>query len=276
MGQCYINMVVVRIVRSGKPRDSGRTLDLSLYPRLRVNTMDSKKLVSIPELFSASNNPNTTAPKHIIIHGGAGMGKSTLCKKTMHDYLNQGMWNNLFDLILWIPLQRLKHRSQQNHTLESAFYNLYFYSNLKDGKDLAIELGGAILDAARKDRILLILDGLDEVSQEWEPDTPMHSLLGTTPGSSTSYHYLQTIQLGHEQFRFIRHETGDSWFHQGAGRSIRDDSYGGRFSKSGSFRHWQPRYPTPHSYSCSTRRSVLQLGSQFHVRIQGKVNDLAL
>jgi hypothetical protein len=57
-----------------------------------------------------------------------------------------------------------------------VLHALYF-SELTGGIDTAAELAQMLLEPSQKDRILLILDGLDEVSQEWEYETPMQNLL---------------------------------------------------------------------------------------------------
>lgn len=46
------------------------------------------------------------------------------------------------------------------------FHDLYF-SELEEGGDLVRELVELLEDPARKSKILFILDGLDDVSQEW-------------------------------------------------------------------------------------------------------------
>ena len=168
-------MVLVERVRAVDPTKAS---ELSLFSRLKVDTVEEEKHIGICELFVAPRTSDHGAipPRRILIHGRAGVGKTTLCKKIMHDHINDGLWSDIFDMILWIPLQKLKRRSQQNSTLKGAFYDLYF-AHLTDGDDLALELEKRITHPAYIDRILLILDGLDEVSQEWEPDTPMHNLL---------------------------------------------------------------------------------------------------
>lgn len=165
MERCYINMVLIKEARSSSPSTES---DFSLWSRPSIATVDQGEHVSIPGLFMTA--------KRILIHGRAGVGKSTLCKKIMYDHINDGLWSDLFDLILWIPLRRLKRSSQQNGTLENAFYDLYF-SDRSDGHALAVELKNTVMDVTQRDRVLLILDGLDEVSQAWEPETPMHNLL---------------------------------------------------------------------------------------------------
>ncbi len=168
-------MVIVERVRAVDPTKAS---ELSLFSRLKVETVEEEKHIGICELFVAPRTSDHGAipPRRILIHGRAGVGKTTLCKKIIHDHINDGLWSDIFDMILWIPLRSLNRRSQQNNTLKGAFYDLYF-AHLTDGDDLALQLEKRITDSAYKNRILLILDGLDEVSQEWEPGTPMHNLL---------------------------------------------------------------------------------------------------
>jgi adenylate kinase family enzyme len=55
----------------------------------------------------------TLEPRRIYIHGRPGVGKTTLCKKAVHDCLHQGVWKDLFDRILWIPLRNLTSHNNE-------------------------------------------------------------------------------------------------------------------------------------------------------------------
>ncbi|KAL4944690.1 hypothetical protein BDV06DRAFT_220092 [Aspergillus oleicola] len=178
MDQCYINLAILEQPFSAKTRKSENSEHFSLFARLRVDSIKEERQVSLVNLFEPRNlsNGKSVLPKRVFIHRRAGVGKTTLCKKIVHDHLSQGMWRERFDLILWIPLRRLKPLPNKALTLESVLHTLYF-SEVTRGMDTAADLVQTLLDPSQKDRILLILDGLDEVSQEWEPDTPKHNLL---------------------------------------------------------------------------------------------------
>jgi hypothetical protein len=113
--------------------------------------------------------------RRILIRGRAGVGKTTLCKKFVHDFIHHGMWKGLFDRILWIPLRNIKKVSKEGYNLEGLFLQEYFSQNPK-GKDLAHELWVA-LDATEYNRTVLLLDGLDEVSNDLDEGSKMFNLL---------------------------------------------------------------------------------------------------
>lgn len=91
------------------------------------------------------------------------MGKSTLCKKMVHDYIHEYIWSEFFDRVLWVPLRKLKGRSKPGYNLERFLSDEYF-SESEDREDLTKALWRTIHH--NKDRTLFILDGLDEVSQD--------------------------------------------------------------------------------------------------------------
>lgn len=179
MDQCYINLAVVEQLHSTKKSSTSQSSPFSIFARLKVETIDEDRRVHLTRLFDSRKQPDDTnfTPKRILIRGRAGVGKTTLCKKIVYDYLHHNMWHQLFDLLLWIPLRRLKKdKPPEKYTLVDLFYDIYF-SEHEEGRALAGELSELLEDPYKKDRTLLILDGLDEVSQEWNPETPMHNLL---------------------------------------------------------------------------------------------------
>ncbi|GKZ88092.1 hypothetical protein AnigIFM59636_007052 [Aspergillus niger] len=150
----------------------------SLFSRLKVEAVDSHDQVSLQTLFDPRKDSvgSTFLPRRILIEGRAGVGKTTLCKKIVHDYLYQGMWRNLFSMVLWIPLRRLKSTSNTTRTLNTVLYDLFF-AHLPDGKVVAESLQRIMFDSSPGRKLLLILDGLDEVAEEWNSETPMYNLL---------------------------------------------------------------------------------------------------
>lgn len=181
MDQCYINLAIVE--QSGqdggpsKKRDAARQLfPFSLPARLKVETPDKKIQIELPTIFNPRKEPDgqTTHPRRILIRGRAGVGKTTLCKKSVHDYVTHGIWSKLFDRVLWIPLRKLKGRRGVRYNLEELFYDEYF-SQHPEGRALSNALWRT-LDASG-DRSLFILDGLDEVSQVLDGDDDMSRFL---------------------------------------------------------------------------------------------------
>lgn len=74
------------------------------------------------------------------------------------------MWRDLFDLVLWVPLRnlKLKERRIAGYNLGNLFHH-EFFSQHPEGSKLADALWHA-LQNTKSDRVLFILDGLDEVS----------------------------------------------------------------------------------------------------------------
>ncbi|KAL3467203.1 hypothetical protein BJX64DRAFT_283926 [Aspergillus heterothallicus] len=177
MHQCYINMGLVQGIKPVEGDTGGQSLPLSLLPRLKVEAMEEGDEVNLPDLFEPrSNSGRAISPSRILIQGRAGVGKTTLCKKMVHDYLYQGMWSTLFRVILWIPLRNLKGSSSANRTLDRVFHEVFF-SDVPKGKVLAEKLQDIVFNPSDNQNVLFILDGLDEVSQEWEVGTPEYNLL---------------------------------------------------------------------------------------------------
>ncbi|KAI1506278.1 hypothetical protein F5X99DRAFT_415518 [Biscogniauxia marginata] len=145
MEQCYINLAIVEQLRENthcsddRPTDTAsQPLPFSLPSRLKVETPDKKLQVELPTLFESRkiSDGHTKNPRRILIRGRAGVGKTTLCKKIVYDFIHN-MWQNFFAHVLWVPLRELK----KNVTNRLAINDTNFYN------------------------VLFILDGLDEVSE---------------------------------------------------------------------------------------------------------------
>lgn len=98
-----------------------------------------------------------------MIRGRAGVGKTTLCKKIVHEFINGSLseWTNLFQRVLWVPLRNLKGRHDTDGNSMKALLNREFFSSDSD-----LDSAGTLLNAvaAESDKTLFLLDGLDEVS----------------------------------------------------------------------------------------------------------------
>ncbi len=175
MEHCYINLAIVEYE---KIREEEEKVVLNHFHRLpSVEAMDSdqQKLVPLETLFDprALSKDKTVTPKRILIRGRAGVGKTTLSKKIVYEYTQKGQWRDRFDHLLWIPLRTLKGKS--NCDLVTLFHETYFHTHPK-GLALAKTLDAQINGAA-KEKTLFILDGWDEVAQEWGEHEPMSAFL---------------------------------------------------------------------------------------------------
>ncbi|KAK4182093.1 hypothetical protein QBC35DRAFT_421305, partial [Podospora australis] len=169
MERCYINLAIVEEPRrkagyaeEGSEQDAApRTSHFSLAARLKVETPEKNMQVELSSLFDPRKDSNgqMIQPRRILIRGSAGVGKTTLCKKMVHDFIHCGTWKGLFDRVLWVPLRRLKGWSAALYNLEELFSHEYFAQHKP--RTLAKELRRAV----ESGRTLFILDGLDEIFQ---------------------------------------------------------------------------------------------------------------
>jgi predicted NACHT family NTPase len=178
MDQCYINLAIVEHSLSATMHTNQLSSPFSLFNCLKIETVDIGAQVSLKTMFDPRKQSENKIikPKRILICGRAGVGKTTLCKKIVYEFLNHGMWNDLFDLLLWVPLRKLKWKSSSAiYNMENLFYDEYF-SQHAEGKNLAWAMWMSI-NKSPVQKTLFILDGLDEVSQEWSLGTPMNEFL---------------------------------------------------------------------------------------------------
>ncbi|KAF5596779.1 NACHT LRR and PYD domain protein [Fusarium subglutinans] len=99
--------------------------------------------VRFHDLFSAAR-AHGAASKHstrILIRGQAGVGKTTFCKKAVHDFVQDQVWRQHFDRILWVRLRNLLSRDGGNN-LKELFCDEFFSQHPKCSK-----LAGALQDA---------------------------------------------------------------------------------------------------------------------------------
>ncbi|KAL7817904.1 armadillo-type protein [Trichoderma aethiopicum] len=169
MDQCYINLVIVE--RSGGlpgNSTSAQSSPFSVFARQKVEPPNLESQIELPTLFSerSRRDGGLMYPRRIFIQGRAGVGKTTLCKKIVHEF-QRGTWtkwNKLFDRILWVPLRNLKleERKRPGYNYECLFGDEYF-SLPESRPKLAREMAKAL--ATGNSKTLFLLDGLDEVSQ---------------------------------------------------------------------------------------------------------------
>ncbi|KAK4079164.1 hypothetical protein Trihar35433_269 [Trichoderma harzianum] len=173
MDQCYINLAVVEHhnQNAGRPIERRETpSQFSLFHRQKVETPEKSIQVELATIFNQRNGRDgkLVQPRRIFIRGRAGVGKTTLCKKIVYEFI-QGTWsewNNLFDRILWVPLRNLKLKERHQiagYNFEQLFAHEYF-SLSSDKLALATELLKEL--ETNSSKTLFLLDGLDEVSQD--------------------------------------------------------------------------------------------------------------
>ena len=198
MNQCYINLAIIqhRAGRSSKgAAGEQNSSPFSLFTRLKIIDPPEELGTSLPMLFSPRKQRDGVArpPKRLFIEGQAGIGKTTLCKKMVYDYIHHKMWINLFDRLIWIPLRKLRNQLKPGYSLKDLLYNEYFFDRM-DGRLFADALWRVILESSAS--TLFILDGLDEVAQGLDSQTGqiLQNLLNQSHVIITSRPYRSSLE----------------------------------------------------------------------------------
>ncbi|RAH86865.1 hypothetical protein BO86DRAFT_73586 [Aspergillus japonicus CBS 114.51] len=162
IANCYINL---GIVEPFQERQNQEAFEVSLKKRLKVEAPPEGKAIALQDLYDirelrshrGSQNNQLKAPKRILIRGRAGVGKTTLCKKIVHDFINAEFprWN--FERVLWIPLRKLKDKPSLDQFL---FHEVW--SNHPEKDHFISSLLGTTFHHT-DNRTLLLLDGFDEI-----------------------------------------------------------------------------------------------------------------
>ncbi len=188
MKDCYINLAIVehekarkeeKQPKEGEENPSEEEAAAQNYfhrlPSFEAIDSNKQKLVLLEKLFDPRklSDGKTMTSQRILIRGRAGVGKTTLSKKIVYEYTQKAQWRDRFDWLLWVPLRTLKGKSSCD--LATLFHETYF-QNYPNGLDLAKALEVHINGPA-KERTLFVLDGWDEVAQEWGEHEPMSAFL---------------------------------------------------------------------------------------------------
>ncbi len=176
LDDCYINLAIVES-RAQREKDREKLIkQAATFERLpsgeQLEATNPNKLIALDQLVKVQRlrNGSEGKPKRILVQGRAGIGKTTLCKKLVHEYYRNGLWQDIFDNILWVPLRKLKTASI--HRLEDLLCQHYF-----SGHDSAKAQALAKAFLAHQGKTLFILDGLDEVTEMFSENHPQHHFL---------------------------------------------------------------------------------------------------
>ncbi|KAJ5771963.1 hypothetical protein N7520_002492 [Penicillium odoratum] len=142
MNTCYINLAIVE-------------------EEVKENGSSKKVEFNLPDIFE--ERAGRQVPSRVLIRGRAGIGKTTLCKKIVYDFLKGRLWNDLFERIFWLPLRELKTNGMVKD-IEDLFREEYLFDI--PGKQVLAHDVWAALQSSEYRRTLFLLDGLDEVSEE--------------------------------------------------------------------------------------------------------------
>lgn len=182
MKSCYINLAIVEKAGDGKSREADDSVSFSVLDRQKVKTPKKTCQVNLSKIFDAQKNKGGKQPRRILIQGRAGVGKTTLCKKMVHDFYTPETelhfsWTRLFDRLLWVPLRNLK----LGNTRDTPGYNLEklllheFFSRPTSEPEFARELSESMTAVAN--RTLFLLDGLDEILHDLSSSGDMYAFV---------------------------------------------------------------------------------------------------
>jgi HEAT repeat protein/GTPase SAR1 family protein len=169
MEDCYINLALTERYEKHTEQlnGGGRHSPLQISPfsleaRLKVEVLPNHLLVTLPTLFDPRNvsDGGRRRPSRILMQGRAGVGKTTLCKKIVHDFIHQKMWNDKFQRIIWVHLRDLK--TLQRYNLSAMLEHIFFPKN--SSRDCFDDILAQEIDKTNSQDTLFLLDGLDEVS----------------------------------------------------------------------------------------------------------------
>ena len=173
LNQRYINLAMVD--RSDKKQHTSGNSSFSLRARLKLDASGIGQHAPLEGIFESKRlaDGTTVIPRRIFIQGRAGVGKSTLCKKIVNSFLENGLANSLFDRLLWIPLRRLRSKEKDYEWLDLIQDAHSFTDPI--WKQVRETYSLRFYDPAFLDRTLLLFDGLDEIS--WKQDDKMYNFL---------------------------------------------------------------------------------------------------
>ncbi|KAI1652481.1 armadillo-type protein, partial [Daldinia decipiens] len=134
---------------------------LGIWEPRRSNRFSVADLFQPKKDTKKENQPNY---QRVLIRGQAGMGKSTLCKKIVYDYIYHNMWSTIINRIIWLRLRQLKGQNMQKYNLNRSLYERYFDDGSQEGRLLARALYSEVIK--EESTTLFILDGLDGVLGE--------------------------------------------------------------------------------------------------------------
>ncbi|KAL8901994.1 MAG: hypothetical protein Q9207_004919 [Kuettlingeria erythrocarpa] len=166
----YSKLDVASIQRISGERFVGdiKDIDLAVIEGPDDKERENRQNVSLHNLFDEREiKHKIIRPKQILIQGKPGIGKTTLCRRLMYEYLWNKDLRTKFDLVVRIPVRKL----ERSFDMRSLFFEEYF-EDAPNGHKLSEVLEDLVLAHETVDseneitadrKILLILDGLDEI-----------------------------------------------------------------------------------------------------------------
>ncbi|KAF9540136.1 hypothetical protein EC957_004612 [Mortierella hygrophila] len=164
---CFVNLAIVESSAQRKKEKQNLKEQAAVFHRTpsseTIEGSNIQSSIPLERLFDKRKlrDGKENVPKRILVQGRAGIGKTTLCKKLVHEHQN-GLWEDRFDAVLWLPLRQL--RGTTSRTLESLLREKFFDTQQLDQDQE--ELARTLTVRAGEGKVLFILDGLDEIATD--------------------------------------------------------------------------------------------------------------
>ncbi|KAG0196548.1 hypothetical protein BGX33_001530, partial [Mortierella sp. NVP41] len=164
---CFVNLAIVESPAQREKEKQDLKEQAAVFHRTpsseAVEGSNIQSSIPLEQLFDKRKlrDGEEGVPKRILVQGRAGIGKTTLCKKLVHEHQN-GLWEDRFDAVLWLPLRQL--RGSTSRTLESLLRDKFFDTQRLNREQE--ELARTLVVRAEEGKVLFILDGLNEIATD--------------------------------------------------------------------------------------------------------------
>jgi len=138
---CFVNLAIVEAPAHREKEKQELQEQAAVFLRIpsfeKVKNTDTQSVIPLGQLFDKRKlrDGKELIPRRILVQGRAGIGKTTLCKKLVHAY-QSGLWKDLFDAVLWLPLRQL--RGFKSNTLEDLFREKVFIAQNRVQRQAAL------------------------------------------------------------------------------------------------------------------------------------------
>lgn len=175
---CFVNLTIVKQAKQreqvkqsleNKEQTPGLNRERYLNWYEDIHRDQGKERVEIADIFKERKGEQETRkrfPKRILVHGWAGIGKTTLLRKIAFEWAAKNLWFNKFKLVLWIRLRNLNKDNIASKTHLQDILEIELYDGTSASKKVSEKLLADIIEyinAKGAENVLFLLDGFDEL-----------------------------------------------------------------------------------------------------------------
>ena len=137
-----------------------RSQDMEQYIKRTAESLSIKfQNILVPDLFKQQKCLS------ILIYGAPGSGKSTVTQKIASSWATREMWDDKFDLVFHLECRQMRKMIQKEEEITFEELLMKFHSPDRYGQEEKEAFRWCIKH--NQERMLIILDGLDELAQ-WD------------------------------------------------------------------------------------------------------------